>query len=87
MIKRKTTLQSNPEEVKLAIDLFHNYTRAIYFSQKIIKPDKVDFSLEGEGGDAGVFFPTLPPNHKNRRVWKISFASNNSKEGHPARIL
>ena len=35
------------------MDLFRNYTREIYFAQKILKPDKVDFSLEGEGGDAG----------------------------------
>jgi len=82
--EEKNNNLANPEEVQLAMNLFRDYTRAIYYAQKILKPAEANFSLQGDVGNAGVFYPKLPPNHEHRSVRKISFASNNSEEGHPA---
>jgi len=84
---------ASADEVGLAMTLFRDYTRAIYFAQKRLMPKlmpeklkkrmrkELNFPMEHE---PELFYPKLAPNHQDMSVRKISFASNDSKEGHPA---
>jgi len=66
------------DEVSTANKLLQRYTRAILLAQTILKPEEAKFNVDR----ATVFYPDLKKG--SLKVRKISFAANNSSEGHPA---